>query len=88
MKGATMLATLEKPGVATSFSRPSVSNENPYSESLFRLLNIIVDILGSHSITYPMQRNGLTALLSGITVNTETVHYGLLRPNTNIQVKI
>ncbi|MBX2859119.1 MAG: integrase core domain-containing protein [Cellvibrionaceae bacterium] len=36
MKGATMLATLERLGVAPSFSRPSVSNDNPYSESLFR----------------------------------------------------
>lgn len=38
MKGATMLATLEKLGVAASFSRPRVSNDNPYSESLFRTL--------------------------------------------------
>ncbi len=38
MKGATMLATLEKLGVITSFSRPSVSDDNPYSESLFRTL--------------------------------------------------
>ena len=38
MKGATMLATLENLGVAPSFSRPSVSNDNPYSESLFRTL--------------------------------------------------
>jgi hypothetical protein len=38
MKGATMLATLQKLGVATSFSRPSVSNDNPYSESLFKTL--------------------------------------------------
>jgi len=36
MKGATMLATLEKLGVVPSFSRPSVSNDNPYSEALFR----------------------------------------------------
>jgi len=35
MKGATMLATLQKLGVVPSFSRPSVSNDNPYSESLF-----------------------------------------------------
>lgn len=35
MKGATMLATLQQLGVVTSFSRPSVSNDNPYSESLF-----------------------------------------------------
>jgi len=38
MKGATMLATLQELGVIPSFSRPSVSNDNPYSESLFRTL--------------------------------------------------
>lgn len=38
MKGATLLATLQRLGVATSFSRPSVSNDNPYSESLFRTM--------------------------------------------------
>ncbi len=38
MKGATMLATLQNLGVAASFSRPSVSNDNPYSEALFRTL--------------------------------------------------
>jgi len=38
MKGATMLATLHKLGVVPSFSRPSVSNDNPYSESLFRTM--------------------------------------------------
>jgi len=38
MKGATMLATLQQLGVVPSFSRPSVSNDNPYSESLFRTL--------------------------------------------------
>jgi transposase InsO family protein len=36
MKAATMLATLEKLGVIPSFSRPSVSDDNPYSEALFR----------------------------------------------------
>ncbi len=36
MKGATMLATLQQLGVMPSFSRPSVSNDNPYSEALFR----------------------------------------------------
>jgi putative transposase len=38
MKGATLLATLERLGVARSFSRPSVSDDNPYSESLFKTL--------------------------------------------------
>lgn len=38
MKGATLLSTLQTLGVIPSFSRPSVSNDNPYSESLFRTL--------------------------------------------------
>lgn len=38
MKGATMLATLERLGVSASFSRPRVSNDNAYSESLFKTL--------------------------------------------------
>jgi len=33
-----MLATLQRLGVVPSFSRPSVSDDNPYSESLFRTL--------------------------------------------------
>jgi transposase InsO family protein len=47
MKGATMLATLQQLGVIPSFSRPSVSNDNPYSESLFRTLK--------YQPTYPEQ---------------------------------
>jgi transposase InsO family protein len=38
MKGATMLATLHALGVMASLSRPAVSNDNPYSESLFKTL--------------------------------------------------
>lgn len=41
MKGATFLATLERLGVQSSFSRPRVSNDNPYSESLFKTLKYI-----------------------------------------------
>ena len=36
MKGATLLVTLQRLGVVPSFSRPSVSNDNPYSEALFK----------------------------------------------------
>ena len=54
MKGATMLATLQQLGVIPSFSRPSVSNDNPYSESLFRTLK--------YRPEYPEQPfSGLTA---------------------------
>ena len=38
MKGTNMMATLQTLGIIPSFSRPSVSNDNPYSESLFRTL--------------------------------------------------
>src|SRR5690606_26619601 len=35
-KGATMLAMMQQLGVMPSFSRPAVSDDNPYSEALFR----------------------------------------------------
>ena len=38
MRGETMLVTMQRLGVAASRSRPAVSNDNPFSESLFRTL--------------------------------------------------
>jgi len=38
MKGSTMLAKLEQLGVMPSFSRPRVSDDNPFPEALFRTL--------------------------------------------------
>lgn len=38
MKGATMIMTLYSLGVIPSYSRPRVSNDNPYIESLFKTL--------------------------------------------------
>lgn len=38
MKGSTLLATLKKLGVTPTYSRPRVSDDNPYSEALFRTL--------------------------------------------------
>ena len=38
MKGSTMLATLQWLGVVPSFSRPHVSDDNPYAEAIFRTL--------------------------------------------------
>ena len=43
MKGASLRATLETLGIASSFSRPRVSNDNPYSESLFKTLKYRAD---------------------------------------------
>lgn len=38
MKGATMLATMHGLGITASFSRPSVSDDNAFTEALFRHL--------------------------------------------------
>ena len=38
MKGSTMVATLRSLGVMASLSRPAVSNDNPFSESLFKTM--------------------------------------------------
>ena len=38
MRGATLLGKLQLLGVMPSFSRPAVSNDNPYSEALFKTL--------------------------------------------------
>lgn len=38
MKAATMLATLQRLGIAASFTRPRVCDDNAFSESLFRTL--------------------------------------------------
>lgn len=54
MRGATMVATLQWLGVVPSFSRPHVSNDNPYSEALFRTLK--------HTPAYPSLPFGSTEL--------------------------
>ena len=38
MKGSTMRITMNRLGIEPSYSRPSVSNDNPFSESLFKTL--------------------------------------------------
>jgi transposase InsO family protein len=52
MKGATMLETLHRLGVTSSFSRPRVSNDNAYAESLFRTCKYRPDypVNGFHTI--------------------------------------
>jgi transposase InsO family protein len=45
MRGSTMISTLQWLGIVPSFSRPQVSDDNPYSEALFRTLK--------HTPAYP-----------------------------------
>jgi len=54
MRGRTMLSTLLELGIVPSFSRPHVSDDNPYSEALFRTLK--------HTPAYP--RLPFTGLVS------------------------
>lgn len=41
MKGATFKATMDRLGVTASFSRPRVSDDNPFSEALFRTMKYV-----------------------------------------------
>lgn len=41
MKGSTMLKMMERLGIVPSFSRPAVSNDNPYSEALFKTVKYV-----------------------------------------------
>lgn len=65
MKGASMLATLQTLGVMPSYSRPSVSNDNPYSEALFKTFKY------RHS--YP--RNGFEDLMQARSFVGQFVHW-------------
>ncbi|NJM31993.1 MAG: IS3 family transposase [Limnobacter sp.] len=44
MKGQNMIAMMQSLGVAYSRSRPAVSNDNPYSEALFKTLKYRADL--------------------------------------------
>lgn len=58
MKGVTMLAMLQVLGVVPSFSRPSVSDDNPYSEALFKTVK--------YHPTFPMAKKFETTLAARI----------------------
>ena len=73
MKGSMMLATLQNLGVRPSFSRPSVSNDNPYSESMFRTLKYSRNILTHHLNPLNWHWNGLENLLIGIIISINIV---------------
>jgi transposase InsO family protein len=80
MKGATLLATLQTLGIVPSFSQPAVSNDNPYSESLFKTLNYrpeyplqaFADLLGA--------RQWVTGLVSGYNHEHRRSAIGLVTP--------
>ena len=72
MKGATMVVTLERLGVLASFSRPSVSNDNPFSESLFRTLKYRPDYPAQPFVDLAAARAWVAAFVRWY--NTEHLH--------------
>lgn len=75
MKGATMLATLQQLGIVPSFSRPSVSNDNPYSEALFRTLKYRPEYPRQAFASLPAARDWVERFVSWY--NTEHLHSGI-----------
>ena len=74
MKGSTMLATLQRLGVMASFSRASVSDDNAYSEAIFRTLK--------YRPKYPRRFESLEAARTWIAgfvdwYNNEHLHSGI-----------
>jgi putative transposase len=82
MKGATMLATLQRLGVVASFSRPRVSDDNPFVEALFRTLKYCPEYSTSGFASVETARNWLLASSSTTTTTTSTAASGMsLRPS-------
>ncbi len=74
MKNGTMLATLQRLGVVGSFSRPNVSNDNAYSESLFKTLK--------YTAGYPVQFESIEEARNWVSrfvkrYNTQHRHSGI-----------
>jgi transposase InsO family protein len=75
MKGATMLATMQRLGVVPSFSRPSVSNDNPFSESLFRTMKYVPEYPHDGFVTVEAARRWVAAFVAWY--NHEHKHSGI-----------
>ena len=75
MKGATMLVTMQRLGVMPSFSRPSVSNDNPYSESMFKTLKYCPQFPSKPFESIEAARDWVKGFV--IWYNTEQLHSGI-----------
>lgn len=72
MKGATMLVTMQRLGIMPSFSRPSVSNDNPFSESMFKTLKYCPQFPSKPFESLAAAREWVAAFV--IWYNTEQLH--------------
>lgn len=75
MKGSTLLATLQNLGVVPSFSRPSVRDDNPYSEALFRTVKYRPDFPDGPFASLEDARAWVEAFVAWY--NTEHLHSAL-----------
>ena len=72
---ALMLGTLEDLGITASFSRPRVSNDNPYAESFFATFKTRFDYPGSGFESLQQAREHISAFVEWY--NHEHLHQGL-----------
>ena len=75
MKGETLLATLYRLGIATSYSRPRTSNDNPYSEALFRTCKYCPAYPTNGFASLDQARTWMQQFVQGY--NTEHRHSGI-----------
>jgi putative transposase len=75
MKGETLLETLYRLGIATSYSRPRTSNDNPYSEALFRTCKYRPDYPAQGFATLDEARAWMQQFVAGY--NHEHLHSGI-----------
>jgi putative transposase len=75
MKGSTMLVTMQRLGVMPSFSRPSVSDDNPYSESMFKTLKYCPQYPTEPFATIELARAWVEKFV--LWYNTEHLHSGI-----------
>ena len=75
MKGATMLCTLKWLGVKPSFIRPSVSNDNPFSESVNKTVKYMPDYPKNGFASIAAAREWVEAFVSWY--NFEHKHSGI-----------
>lgn len=75
MKASTLLATLERLGVVASFSRPRVSDDNPFAEALFRTMKYRPGYPSKPFATLEDARSWVSAFVSWY--NNEHLHSGI-----------
>ena len=83
----TMQAKMYELGVSGSRSRPGVSNDNPYSESLFRTVKYCPRWSSQDSKQLTMRDSGFMGSCSGTTTNTDIAALNLSHLTNVIPVR-